>query len=231
MKETKYSVGLGHGLSKLLHSYADWRIGATPAEKRCHKMSDSILLTFDDFGEPQQIKAILDVLNTNNIKAMFFIQADWAAGHKALLKTISQTGHIIGNHTFSHPNLSKMSNRAINSEITNGLAGPWLRAPYGRYNRRIRRLANQLGFAMCYWSIDSRDWTGASVNKMRHTILSELQPGAVILFHMHGKNSVELLPSLISEVRQLGYEFTKPNETWAPVTKSQPNLARLATYK
>jgi peptidoglycan/xylan/chitin deacetylase (PgdA/CDA1 family) len=133
-----------------------------------------------------------------------------------LLKAIKRDGHIIGNHTLTHPNLLKLKDDSVKYEIENGLPGPWLRAPEGRYNNRIRKIAKNLGYSMCYWSIDSCDWKGSTVKEMRHTILSELHPGAVILFHIHGHHTISLLPDLIDDIRLRGYELTSHKENWQP---------------
>jgi len=203
-----------HAVSRVLHVYADWRIGATDAEKRCYKKTDSILLTFDDYGTEAEIGDILAILSAERVKAMFFPIGSWAEQHPALMQQLRGSGHVIGNHTYSHPNLLKLSEAALAREIEGGIQSRWLRAPQGRANSRVRRLAQQRGYALCYWSIDSRDWTGATVAEMRHTILTELHPGAVILFHFHGAHTRELLPQLISDIRARGYTLTGPGETW-----------------
>ena len=207
-------LNLKHTASKALHAYADFRIGATEAEKRCHKANDSILLTFDDYGTAAEVRTILDVLAGKKVKAMFFVQGDWAAAHPDLVTAIIKAGHIVGNHTTTHQILRGAPEDVVRREITGGLPGPWLRPPQGRYDKRVRAIAGQLGYAICYWSIDSRDWTGASAEAMRHTIMAELHPGAVVLFHLHGAHTRELLPALIDGIRAKGYELTSPHESW-----------------
>ncbi|HSX17381.1 MAG TPA: polysaccharide deacetylase family protein [Patescibacteria group bacterium] len=179
-------------------------------------MSDSVLLTFDDYGTEQEITEILSTLENKNVKAAFFLQGDWAQQNKPLVELIRQHGHVIGNHTFSHPILRGLPDESVRGEIQKGLPGPWLRPPQGRYDKKVRAIAARLGYVICYWSIDSCDWAGATVQEMRHTILHELHPGAVILFHLHGKHTRELLPGIIDDIRAAGYELTPPTETWHP---------------
>lgn len=205
-----------HAASRVLHAYADYRVGATPLEKQCYKQSQSILLTFDDYGSEQQVKDILSILDSKKVKAAFFLQGDWVAAHEPLVHLIENAGHELGNHTFSHRTLRGLSVEAATQEIENGLPGPWLRPPQGRYDKKVRQLAAKLGYVICYWNIDSRDWTGASSEEMRHTILHELHPGAVILFHLHGAHTIELLPSLIDDIREHGYQLTAMDEAWTP---------------
>lgn len=211
---SKLSHSLKHTASKVLHRYADYRIGATTAEKRCHKRSDSILLTFDDYGTAEEVHDIVRILREKGAKGMFFLQGDWANDHPLLVKEIAAAGHIIGNHTLTHKVLRGEPERVIRREITSGLPGPWFRPPQGRYDKRIRSIAGSMGYEICYWTIDSRDWTGVGTEEMRHTVLTELHPGAVILFHLHGRHTRELLPSLINDIRTLGYMLTPTSESW-----------------
>ena len=213
-----FDLKFKHALSRVLHAYADYRIGATEAEKRCHKKTDSILLTFDDYGTAEEVHDILATLRDRQVKGMFFVQGDWAAKHPELVEEIVKAGHILGNHTYSHQTLRGASETTIRSEISGGMPGPWLRPPQGRYDKYVREIAAELGYAICYWTIDSRDWTGASAEQMRHTILSELHDGAVVLFHLHGAHTRELLPSLIDDIRTQGYQLTGADETWSAPT-------------
>src|SRR6185437_3425519 len=86
MRSMSYArLAIRHAISRVLHKYADLRIGATEDEKRCYKHSDSILLTFDDYGSSAQVNDILAILQTKNVRAMFFLQGDWAAEHPDLV--------------------------------------------------------------------------------------------------------------------------------------------------
>ncbi len=211
---SKLSLSLKHAISTVLHAYADYRIGATDAEKHCYKSSNTVLLTFDDYGTSEEVHEILNILKEKDTKGMFFLQGDWAGEHPELVRDIAKAGHITGNHTVTHKVLRGESEGIIRQEIAGGLPGPWLRPPQGRYDKRVRAIAADLGYVICYWTIDSRDWTGASADEMRHTILTELHPGAVVLFHLHGAHTRELLPSLIDDIRAKGFTLTPMSESW-----------------
>jgi peptidoglycan/xylan/chitin deacetylase (PgdA/CDA1 family) len=216
MSDSYVSLASRHLVSRILHRYADWRIKPTTLEKHCYKQSDSILLTFDDDGSPQNVRRILEILADKGVKAMFFIKSDWASEHPAIIEQIGHAGHIIGNHTFSHPDLLAVSKEVVAREITKGLPSLWFRPPMGRYNAQVRNIATHYGFYVCYWTIDSGDWTDNSMATIRFTIFHELRPGAVILFHLHGKLTAELLPGLIDDIRSRGYELTAFSESWEP---------------
>jgi len=221
MSGSQFLFSARHLKSRVLHTYADYRIGATPLEKRCYKNSDSILLTFDDYGSKKEVEDILSILRTKNVKGVFFLQGDWVEKQPSLVEAITKEGHVVGNHTYSHAVLRDLPKEEVISEIQRGLPGPWLRPPQGRYNNRIRVIAAKLGYSICYWTIDSRDWTGMSAPEMRNMILKELHPGATILFHLHGTHTRELLPDLIDDIRESGFALTDHDETWEPPKRSQ----------
>lgn len=209
--------GLVLPTSWLLKHYADWRVGATIAERRAHKKTESILLTFDDYGTPEQVQAILDVLSRENARAMFFLQGSWTEAHPEIVARIADAGHIIGNHSYSHGDFLTMSDEAREAEIVRGVEGPWFRPPRGRYNRSVRKVVKKLGYAICYWTIDSDDWKGVSADYITKKALSGLHPGAVILFHIHAPHVAEALPAVIAGIRQRGYEVSSFDEPlWEP---------------
>src|SRR5581483_12394739 len=119
--QEKTTLTLRHTASRVLHTYADVRIGATKAEKHCHKTSDTVLLTFDDYGTPEEINDLLNILADKGVKAMFFVIGSWADEHPELVAQIAAAGHELGNHTYSHPNLLRLSDAAILEEVDKGI--------------------------------------------------------------------------------------------------------------
>ncbi len=204
--------------SSILKAYASWRVGALEAEKRAHKRTNTILFTFDDYGSTKQINALLAIMGRESVRAAFFLQGDWAEKHPALVQRIRLAGHIIGNHTHTHADLLTLSDDEVRSEIAHGPESNWLRPPRGRYNDRVRRLAAEMGKSIFYWSIDSDDWRGVSAEYMNRKILRELTPGAVILFHVHADNTITLLPELIRNIRERGYEICSFDEDLESLT-------------
>jgi peptidoglycan/xylan/chitin deacetylase (PgdA/CDA1 family) len=203
--------------TRVLKAYADLRVGATTAEKHAYHPGDAVVLTFDDYGTPEQVARILDILLNRNVRAMFFLQGDWADEHPELVEKIAAGGHIIGNHTYSHVDLTALSDKAVREEIAGGPAGAWLRPPRGRYNQRVRAIAASLGYRICYWTVDSDDWQGVTPSYIRRNVLSGLHPGAVILFHLHADHTAAALPELINAIRERGFELDAPtNPRWEP---------------
>jgi peptidoglycan-N-acetylglucosamine deacetylase len=191
-------------------------MGTLLAEKYCYrpKGSRSILITFDDYGSPEQINYLIDLLAEHQVRAMFFIQGDWAEREPAALAALKKAGHIIGNHTYSHPDLTTLTRTELTEQITKGPnTPPWFRPPYGRYTPVIRRHLHERGYVVCYWTIDSHDWAeDATPTSVATRVLRGLHPGAVVLFHAHQAATLKVLPELLPAIRAEGYELYGPDD-------------------
>lgn len=207
MKNTTFTQKLAFAKSAVLRRYADWRVGATREEKFVYRTSPNVLLTFDDYGTAKQIDQILMHLKTANVKAMFFAQGDWATEHPELIAKLEAAGHILGNHTTTHPNLLELTDNQIKEEVLGGPDTEFVRPPMGRYNQRVRNVIHGLGKKVAYWSLDSDDWQGVSGEQIIAKVSNELHPGAVILMHMHADNTIAVLPELIKTIRARGFEL------------------------
>jgi peptidoglycan/xylan/chitin deacetylase (PgdA/CDA1 family) len=170
----------------------------------------TIVLTFDDQGSKAQVEAILDVLAENMVKAIFFPVGKWAEQNTELIDRMKAEGHLVGNHTYSHANLTKLSEQEILWEIEHGAGRDLLRLPYGAGNALVETVAADLGYSIYGWNVDSEDWKGVSAQQIVETVIREVKPGSVIVLHMHGKNTVEALKHLIPLLRQMGYKFWRP---------------------
>ncbi|MBI5122776.1 polysaccharide deacetylase family protein [Candidatus Roizmanbacteria bacterium] len=193
--------------SLLITLYATWRINPTKDEKHAYNTTNKILLTFDDFADEKTIKLILDILKNEKVKAAFFLIGDWAAENPRLVNEIKKAGHWVGNHTKTHANLLKISDAKIRKEILGGPASKLLRPPYGCYNKKVRNIAKELGYKICYWNIDSDDWKGIFPDAIEKRIFNSLQEGACILMHLNGKYTVDVLPKIIKGIKERGYQL------------------------
>lgn len=190
-----------------LKRYSDFRVGASDMEKRAYHLDDTVMLTFDDYGSRDQVKRILSILKQYSVRAMFFIQGDWAEKSPGLVELIRSDGHMIGNHTYSHRDLKSLSDDEVKAEIEKGPASRWLRPPRGRYDDRIRQIAAEQGYVICYWDTDSDDWQGVSKDQIVTKVVSEVKGGSVVLFHMHADHTAEALPEVIEGIRARGMEI------------------------
>jgi peptidoglycan/xylan/chitin deacetylase (PgdA/CDA1 family) len=133
---------------------------ATYYNSRCGNTSGRVLLTFDDwaYGDPYRATRIGAYLQSRNIRAAFFLINQNAKNYPGIVSTLRQQGHWVLNHTCSHPDLTQLSNSSVSWQIRNGISSNRLRPPYGAYNSRVSNMASSLGYRICTWTIDTRDW-------------------------------------------------------------------------
>jgi peptidoglycan/xylan/chitin deacetylase (PgdA/CDA1 family) len=155
------------------------------------------MLTFDDCGTPEQIQAILSALADRSLHAIFFPTGQCRDQLPWLVPTLLADGHRVCNHTYSHPDLSRLSSAAIQSEIQRGVSVDCdlFRPPYGAMDRggRVASVAASLGYRIQLWDVDTRDWAGTPADVMVAMIRAR---GGVVLMHMHGLHTVEAIRTL-----------------------------------
>ncbi|MFD1774572.1 polysaccharide deacetylase family protein [Paenibacillus rhizophilus] len=194
-----------------------------------------IALTFDDVPDPRFTSQILDVLRKYRVKATFFIVGNRAAKHPYLVKRIVREGHSIGNHSYNHPQFSKLSVRQFRSQIirTENIINKiarfkprLIRPPYGEINEQQLKWSESHGYKLVNWSVDSLDWKGLPKEKVKRNVLAHAGRGSIILQHGGGgvgsnlKGSIEALPEIIEALRRKGYTFvTVPEMLKVPEKK------------
>jgi peptidoglycan/xylan/chitin deacetylase (PgdA/CDA1 family) len=184
--------------------------------EKCQNTSKNVWLTFDDGGSATQVRSILATLKRNNAKGRFFFTGAWAAKNPTLMKEIRSQGHVLANHSYSHPALSKSSNASVTAEIRRGVQGTskpkLLRPPYaaGAYSTRLDSLARAQGHQLCRWTTDTYDWNGSSAavlaERVRYgdALTPPVQAGGVILMHGTGRNTATGLQGIIDAVKARG---------------------------
>ncbi|HHY60550.1 MAG TPA: polysaccharide deacetylase family protein [Clostridia bacterium] len=181
-----------------------------------------VALTFDDGPDAVTTVQILDILKEHNVKATFFVIGKRAEVDEAVLKRMADEGHVIGNHTWNHPNLMKLDEARIAEEILKveelvekvvGYRPKLFRSPYGSLSREnVKQVAN-LGCYIIAWNVDSLDWKGLSGEQVRTNILENIRNGAIVLQHSAGgpgedlSGTVAALPVIITTLKKEGYQF------------------------
>ncbi|MEI2315855.1 peptidoglycan-N-acetylglucosamine deacetylase [Bacillus paramobilis] len=179
-----------------------------------------VALTFDDGPDLEFTPKILDKLKQHNVKATFFLLGENAEKFPNVVKRIANEGHIIGNHTYSHPNLAKVNdaeyrNQIIKTEeILNRLAGyapKFIRPPYGEILENQLKWATEQDFMIVQWSVDTVDWKGVSAETITNNVLGNSFPGSVILQHSTPggrlQGSVDALDKIIPQLKTKGARF------------------------
>ena len=155
-------------------------------------------LTFDDCGPPEEMQQIVDSLTASGRQGIFFVTGQCRDHYPWLVKTLTDSGQTVCNHTYSHPDLRRLSDAAIAAEIANGVQTgcPYFRPPYGAWDGprgRIAAIAARYGLTVMLWDVDSRDWAGASAPAMVSAIQRR---GGIVLFHLHGAHTVDAIRML-----------------------------------
>ncbi|MCP3753664.1 polysaccharide deacetylase family protein [Streptomyces sp. TBY4] len=184
--------------------------------------ASAITLTFDDGPDPRYTPAILDTLARHGVRAMFFVCGEMAVDNQDLLRRMVAEGHVIGNHTWTHPLIPKLSRPALASEIGRtsevvqqavGTAPLWFRAPYGAWNRAAFEIGAELGMEPLAWTVDSLDWKEPGTASIVSRVLRQAAPGVIVLNHDAGGNrsqSVQALASYLPQLLGRGFRTTLP---------------------
>ncbi|MGW3407646.1 polysaccharide deacetylase family protein [Streptomyces sp. NPDC000888] len=187
----------------------------------------SMVLTFDDGPDPRYTPDILSTLREYDVHAMFFVCGEMAVDNKDLLREMADDGHTVGNHTWSHPLLTKLSRSAIHSEMERtcevideafGEPPVWFRAPYGAWNRAAFQFGAELGMEPLAWTVDTLDWTSPGTRTIVDRVEDGAAPGVVVLSHDAGgdrSQSVRALRDYLPQLLDSGYHITVPRRQFA----------------
>lgn len=181
--------------------------------------SDNVIaLTFDDGHSYANLSEILAILEVYGAKATFFMNGDASA---ELLKQIVDSGHELGNHTYSHQDSTIISADALAYDInlmedyvqesTGTTSRPLFRAPYGALNNSVLETVGSLGYEYTIgWSIDTLDWSGLSATTISSTIMNNVNPGDIVLMHasVGAVNTPASLWYTLSALQNAGYRFS-----------------------
>ncbi|WP_371361896.1 polysaccharide deacetylase family protein [Sporomusa rhizae] len=184
-----------------------------------------VALTFDDGPESNWTPKILDILKTKNVKATFFVIGQQVQQHPDILQRMDEEGHIIGNHTFSHRDLTKLDAEHVEQEIDNcaleiqkviGKEPRFVRPPFGFHSAIVDDVVYSKDRIIILWSLDTKDWTGLDAETIKSRILPHMQNGYIVLQH-DGSNpkiggSVQALPEIIDGLKAQGYTFVTISE-------------------
>lgn len=179
-------------------------------------------LTFDDGPDPRYTPGILRTLRRHDVRATFFVCGEMAADHQDLLREMADDGHLIGNHTWSHPLLPALTRAQVRRQMERtceivedavGVPPLWFRAPYGAWNRNAFELGAELGMEPLAWTVDTLDWRTPGTGTIVRRVLNGAGPGVVVLSHDAGGDrtqSVEALAAYLPELLDQGYRITLP---------------------
>ncbi|MVP01207.1 delta-lactam-biosynthetic de-N-acetylase [Paenibacillus sp. N10] len=179
-----------------------------------------LYLTFDNGYENGYTVKVLDILKEKKVPAAFFITGHYVEDQPELVKRMVNEGHIIGNHSWSHPDMTRISDEKIKTELeklkeqVTSLTGQktmnYMRPPRGIFSERMLSVSKDLGYINVYWSVAYKDWDVKDQKGGDYAyekVTAQLHPGAVILLHSVSKDNTEALGKIIDYAHKHGYEF------------------------
>ena len=180
-----------------------------------------IYLTFDAGYENGCTEKILDVLKTHEVKVAFFLVGNYIQQNADLVRRMVREGHIVGNHTMHHPDMSKIADKAafakelsdledLYKEVTGEQMPKYYRPPQGCYSEENLRMAKELGYKTVFWSLAYVDWNNDSQPTAKQAfdkLLPRIHNGAVVLLHSTSTTNAQILDELLTRWKDMGYSF------------------------
>ena len=188
-----------------------------------------IYLTFDAGYENGCTEQILDTLQKHNVTAAFFLTGHYVEKNADLVRRMVKEGHIVGNHTMHHPDMSKLTDKtafqkeladleAVYNEVTGEEMPKYYRPPQGIYSKENLELAKELGYKTVFWSLAYADWNNDAQPTKEQAfgkLIPRIHNGAVVLLHATSKTNAEIMDELLNQWEEMGYRFASIEELFA----------------
>ncbi len=177
-----------------------------------------VAITFDDGPHPVYTQQLLDGLKERGVKATFFVTGEHAELHPDIVKRMVEEGHLVGNHTYSHIQLTKTNRETYKKELirTNellkeitGQEVQYVRPPYGSWDKSFEK---ELNMFPVLWNVDPLDWCSENVSHITEKIVRKVKENDIILMHDYYETSVEAALKVVDELQGEGYTFVTVEE-------------------
>ena len=175
-----------------------------------------IAMTFDDGPSVKLTPKLLELLAAHHIKATFFVIGQNVADHPEIVQRAALEGHEIGNHSWSHPYLAKMSDAAVRRELrrsddaikdATGRRPTLMRPPYGSISVRQKHWINEeFGYQIILWDVDPLDWKRPGPMTVCNRIVKETRPGSIVLSHDIHPGTIEAMPAVLDQLAAKGFK-------------------------
>ena len=209
----EHETPIGNATADFLTQYDAWYVGDTSQKV--------IYLTFDCGYENGNTPAILDALQKHQAPSAFFVVGNFLSDQPDLVKRMAAEGHIVGNHTWSHPDMSKISTQEAFSEELNRVSAlyqettgqemvKFYRPPQGKYSTQNLQMAKDLGYQTFFWSLAYVDWyqdQQPTHEEAFKKLTGRIHPGAIVLLHNTSSTNAEILDELLTKWEEMGYSF------------------------
>lgn len=197
------------------------RADSRSVESRSENMSEispRVALTFDDGPHPVYTKSLLDGLRERGVKATFFVVGENIPGNEKLIAQMEKDGHLIGNHTYDHADISKLSDEKNCEELQKtsdlvkqitGHGTAYVRPPFGNWKDSMDC---QVSMIAVKWTIDTLDWKSRNAAEIVNKVMQQISDHDMILMHDYYATSVEAALQIVDKLKEKGYEFVTVEE-------------------
>ena len=209
---------VGNATAEFLSQYDAWYVGDTSRKV--------IYLTFDCGYENGNTEAILDALKKHNAPAAFFVVGHMVESAPDIVRRMAAEGHIVGNHTYHHPDMSAIADEAAFQKELDSLAALYrdttgqelsrfYRPPQGKYSKEKLKMAHNLGYTTVFWSLAYVDWYAdkqPTAEQAYAKLLPRIHNGAIVLLHSTSSTNAAILDELLTRWEDMGYTFASLTE-------------------
>lgn len=197
------------------------RADSRSVESRIENMSEippRVALTFDDGPHPVYTKSLLDGLRERGVKATFFVVGENIPGNEKLIDQMEKDGHLIGNHTYDHADISKLSDEKNCEELQKtsdlvkqitGHGTAYVRPPFGNWKDSMDC---QVSMIAVKWTIDTLDWQSRNAAEIVNKVMQQISDHDMILMHDYYATSVDAALQIVDKLKKEGYEFVTVEE-------------------
>lgn len=182
------------------------------------ELPPKVALTFDDGPHPVYTKELLEGLKERGVKATFFVVGENIPGREELIRRMWEEGHLIGNHTYDHEDISKMTTEKAQQELwetsslvkdITGEETAYVRAPFGNWDEKLDGSVTMLPVK---WTVDPLDWTTGNVDQIVGKVVDGIRDNDIILLHDYYESSIQAALQIVDILKEQGYEFVTVEE-------------------
>ncbi len=192
---------------------------------QCHVEGPYVAMTFDDGPHGANTPRLLDMLKQRKIHATFFMVGQCVAEYPAIVRRMVAEGHEVANHSWSHPQLSSMTEASVREQLQKthdaiiaacGVAPKTMRPPFGAFTARQRAWSHgEWGYKCILWDVDPLDWKVRNAEHVKNEILKAAVPGSIILAHDIHKSTIDAMPETLDGLLAKGFKFVTVSELLA----------------
>ena len=190
----------------------------TEESEKVEEVPPRVALTFDDGPHPSYTKKLLDGLKERGVKATFFVVGENIPGNEEIIRQMAEDGHLIGNHTYDHQDISRMTTEQACEELTKtsdlikeitGQETAYVRAPFGRWDDSLDCRMSMLAVK---WTVDPLDWTTRNVSQIVERVVQKASDNDIILLHDYYDSSVKAALQIVDQLKERGFTFVTVEE-------------------